>query len=54
MLYTTSAVQILATIDALSELEGRARGGAEEVASCEWTNSPFIPDRLEQALLIIL
>lgn len=35
MLYTVSAVQILATIDALEDLEGSKYGGKEEVAQCE-------------------
>ena len=34
MLYTVSAVQILATIDALGELERHERGGKEKVAKC--------------------
>ncbi|CAG8927691.1 unnamed protein product [Penicillium salamii] len=33
MLYTVSAVQILATIDAINELEKRGRGGKEKVGS---------------------
>lgn len=34
MLYTVSAVQILATIDALDELEKHGKGGKEKVAKC--------------------
>lgn len=36
MLYTVSAIQILATIDALSELDQGGRGGKIRVASCEF------------------
>lgn len=36
MLYTLSALQILATIDGLSELEHSMHGGAEKVADCEY------------------
>ena len=35
MLYTVSAVQILATIDGLEDLERRRRGGKEQVAKCK-------------------
>ena len=35
MLYTVSAVQILATIDALDELDRRGKGGKKDVAKCE-------------------
>ena len=35
MLYTLSAVQILATIDALPELQRFPYGGPEKVAECE-------------------
>lgn len=46
MLYTTSAVQILATIDALHDLEQSQHGGKMKVAQCkhflrtlfEWTD----------------
>jgi hypothetical protein len=34
MLYTVSAVQILATVNALSELDKVERGGRERVANC--------------------
>lgn len=34
MLYTVSAIQILATIDALDDLEKNGRGGKEKVANC--------------------
>ena len=34
MLYTVSAIQILATIDALSELETRGTGGKAKVGKC--------------------
>ncbi len=37
MLYTVSAVQILATIGALDELRKRGKGGAERVGKCECT-----------------
>lgn len=36
MLYTVSAVQILATVNALSELEDARYGNAESVANCEY------------------
>jgi len=39
MLYTLSALQILATIDALAELEKSAYGGKDKVAAC---TSPLI------------
>jgi geranylgeranyl transferase type-2 subunit beta len=35
MLSTVSAVQILATLDALDELENEGRGGKEKVGRCE-------------------
>ena len=35
MLYTVSAVQILATINALEELEKSKHGGKDKVAACE-------------------
>lgn len=34
MLYTVSAVQILATIDAMEELDARGQGGKKRVAKC--------------------
>lgn len=34
ILYTTSAVQILVTLDAVDELEKQGRGGKQRVASC--------------------
>ena len=34
MLYTVSAVQILATVDALNELESRGKNGRVGVAQC--------------------
>jgi geranylgeranyl transferase type-2 subunit beta len=34
MLYTVSAVQVLATLDALDELDGRGKGGRRQVAAC--------------------
>jgi hypothetical protein len=34
MLYTTSAVQILATVDALDELDRRGKGGKAAVGRC--------------------
>ena len=40
MLYTVSAIQILATIDAVSELDRRAKVGKQKVGQCiRW--SPF-------------
>lgn len=36
MLYTVSAVQILATLNALSDLEHGERGGKSRVANCEF------------------
>lgn len=36
MLYTVSAVQILATLNALSDLEQDERGGKVRVANCEF------------------
>jgi geranylgeranyl transferase type-2 subunit beta len=36
MLYTVSAVQILATIDALPELDKSAKGSREEVGQCRF------------------
>ena len=35
MLYTTSAVQILATVDALDALDRDGRGGKEKVGKCQ-------------------
>lgn len=35
MLYTLSALQILATVDAMEELEAFPHGGSEKVALCE-------------------
>lgn len=35
MLYTVSAIQILATVDAIGDLETRGKGGKEKVAACE-------------------
>lgn len=34
MLYTVSAIQILATVDALDELDKRCEGGRESVGKC--------------------
>jgi geranylgeranyl transferase type-2 subunit beta len=39
MLYTVSAVQILATLDAFDELDRRVQGGRDTVAGCEWSTS---------------
>lgn len=36
MLYTVSAVQILATVDALDALEADGRRGKDRVASCKF------------------
>ena len=36
MLYTVSAIQILATIDALKALETSRHGGREQVGKCEF------------------
>lgn len=36
MLYTLSAVQILATIDAMAEVENFPHGGSEKVATCKF------------------
>lgn len=41
MLYTVSAVQILAMVDAFDELETRGHGGIARVGKC--APSPFIP-----------
>ena len=38
MLYTVSAVQILATLDALPELESRIEGGKLAVGKCMWNS----------------
>ena len=35
MLYTVSAVQILATVDGLADLERREEGGQERIGKCE-------------------
>lgn len=35
MLYTVSAVQVLATVDAFDALEKQGRGGKEKVGKCE-------------------
>jgi geranylgeranyl transferase type-2 subunit beta len=35
MLYTVSAVQILATVDGLGDLEKREKGGQERIAKCK-------------------
>lgn len=45
MLYTVSAVQILATVNALSDLESPERGGKERIAKCESLN-PSLHDVL--------
>jgi geranylgeranyl transferase type-2 subunit beta len=37
MLYTVSAIQILATVDALGDLEHHEAGGVERVAQC-WSS----------------
>jgi geranylgeranyl transferase type-2 subunit beta len=37
MLYTVSAIQILATLDALDELDRSGRGGKQRAASCMLT-----------------
>lgn len=39
MLYTLSALQIIATIDAMEELETFAHGGSEKVALCRFNTS---------------
>jgi prenyltransferase beta subunit len=39
MLYTVSAIQILATLDALDELDRSGRGGKQRAASCMRTPS---------------
>ena len=39
MLYTVSAVQILATLDAFSELEEKIPGAKQRIGSCQ--HSPF-------------
>ena len=36
MLYTVSAVQILAMLNAFDELDQRVKGGREKVAGCEY------------------
>jgi len=35
MLYTVSAVQILATLDAFEDLESHTQGGKEKVGQCK-------------------
>ena len=45
MLYTLSAVQILATIDALGELENSRYGGSEKVATCT-SSCPLLKSRV--------
>lgn len=47
MLYTLSAVQILATVEALSELENSNQGGKDKVAQCMYD------EILRRALLIV-
>jgi geranylgeranyl transferase type-2 subunit beta len=42
MLYTVSAVQILATIDALEVLEQRGKGGKNRVAECMLPDIPSV------------
>lgn len=42
MLYTVSAIQILATIDAIDELETRGKGGKDKVGTCEPRLTPLV------------
>lgn len=46
MLSTISAVQILATVDALDELEADDRGGRDKVGRCECSRSISLVERL--------
>ena len=39
MLYTVSALQILATLEAIPELENEGRGGKDRVAKCKCLDS---------------
>ena len=39
MLYTVSAIQILATVDALEELDNRGKAGKEKVGKCMVTHT---------------
>jgi geranylgeranyl transferase type-2 subunit beta len=41
MLYTVSAIQILATIDALETLDSQGRGGKLKVAECMFLSVPI-------------
>lgn len=41
LLSTVSAVQILATVNALDELEHHDRGGKEKVGQCKYTLEPL-------------
>lgn len=43
MLYTLSAVQILATVDALPELEKSVHGGKERVGACKSVVDILVP-----------
>lgn len=40
LLYTLSAVQILATVDALSDLESSGHGGVNAIVKCTLLTSP--------------
>ena len=48
MLYTVSAVQILATVDALNDLELRGKGGKARVGECESKEAGI--ERIEQLI----
>ena len=41
MLYTVSAVQILATVDAVEELDRKGKDGREKVGACRGSISRF-------------
>lgn len=42
MLYTVSAVQILATIDALGDLDHKEQGGRQRVAKCRFEEARLV------------
>lgn len=53
MLYTVSAVQILATLDAFSELDGRVDGGRMKVANCKLAQSRYSSAAADVRLAVI-
>ena len=44
MLSTVSAIQILATVEGLDELEAEGRGGREKVGRCKYQDTRLLLD----------